>query len=158
MGMYADPLSLFGRLSMEMMRAVRLVVDTGIHSKGWNVQQAIFYMMEKTGMHRHECKRSAIATRRGLGRPVPTKWVRSPSGKCVVRRRRRSATSLTSNRSTQYFCAPDPCLLTRWQSKLTNGWPKATLVDTSEQGSCDERPGRTVGCLIGLGGHVSRFW
>ena len=56
MGMYADPLSLFGRLSMEMMRAVRLVVDTGIHSKGWNVQEAISYMMEKTGMHRHECE------------------------------------------------------------------------------------------------------
>ena len=56
MGMYADPLSLFGRLSMEMMRAVRLVVDTGIHSKGWNVQQAIEFMMEKTGMHRHECE------------------------------------------------------------------------------------------------------
>jgi uncharacterized protein (DUF885 family) len=56
MGLYSDPLSLFGRLSMEMMRAVRLVVDTGIHSKGWSVEQAIVYMMDKTGMHRHECE------------------------------------------------------------------------------------------------------
>jgi uncharacterized protein (DUF885 family) len=56
MGLYADPLCLFGRLSMEMMRAVRLVVDTGIHSKGWSVEQAIVYMMDKTGMHRHECE------------------------------------------------------------------------------------------------------
>ena len=56
MGMYTDPISLFGRLSMEMMRAVRLVVDTGIHAKGWTVERAIDYMMEKTGMHRHECE------------------------------------------------------------------------------------------------------
>jgi uncharacterized protein (DUF885 family) len=54
MGMYATPLNLFGRLSMEMMRAVRLVVDTGIHYKGWSVEEAIAYMMSKTGMHRHE--------------------------------------------------------------------------------------------------------
>jgi uncharacterized protein (DUF885 family) len=54
MGMYATPLNLFGRLSMEMMRAVRLVVDTGIHYKGWSVEEAIVYMMSKTGMHRHE--------------------------------------------------------------------------------------------------------
>lgn len=56
MGLYRDPMALFGRLSMEMMRAVRLVVDTGIHAQGWSVEKAIDYMMEKTGMHRHECE------------------------------------------------------------------------------------------------------
>lgn len=56
MGIYKDPMSIFGRLSMEMMRAVRLVVDTGIHSQGWSVERAIGFMMEKTGMHRHECE------------------------------------------------------------------------------------------------------
>lgn len=56
MGLYATPLNIFGRLSMEMMRAVRLVVDTGIHYKGWTVEEAIQYMMSKTGMHRHECE------------------------------------------------------------------------------------------------------
>ena len=54
MGMYKTPYDIFGRLSMEMMRAVRLVVDTAIHSKGWSIEQCIDYMMEKTGMHRHE--------------------------------------------------------------------------------------------------------
>jgi uncharacterized protein (DUF885 family) len=56
MGMYPTPADLFGRLSMEMMRAVRLVVDTGIHAKGWAVEEAIDYMQQKTRMHRRECE------------------------------------------------------------------------------------------------------
>lgn len=48
MGMYADPYSDFGRLSMELWRACRLVVDTGIHSKKWTREQAIAYYMENT--------------------------------------------------------------------------------------------------------------
>lgn len=56
MGIYKTPMDIFGRLSMEMMRAVRLVVDTGIHAQGWSVERAIKYMMEKTGMHLHECE------------------------------------------------------------------------------------------------------
>eukprot|EP00756_Hemistasia_phaeocysticola_P049326 Hpha_TRINITY_DN23790_c0_g1::TRINITY_DN23790_c0_g1_i1::g.93132::m.93132 len=55
MGIYKTPIQIFGRLSMEMMRAVRLVVDTGIHAKKWEVEDAVTYMMEATGMHRHEC-------------------------------------------------------------------------------------------------------
>jgi uncharacterized protein (DUF885 family) len=57
MGVYGgDPHKLFGRLSMEMMRAVRLVVDTGIHHHGWPVLKAVDYMMEATGMHKDECE------------------------------------------------------------------------------------------------------
>lgn len=48
MGAYQNPYSDFGRLITEMWRAVRLVVDTGLHSKGWNEQQAIDYFLEKT--------------------------------------------------------------------------------------------------------------
>eukprot|EP00747_Dinoflagellata_sp_TGD_P165731 gnl/TRDRNA2_/TRDRNA2_187458_c0_seq1.p1 gnl/TRDRNA2_/TRDRNA2_187458_c0~~gnl/TRDRNA2_/TRDRNA2_187458_c0_seq1.p1 ORF type:complete len:629 (+),score=115.72 gnl/TRDRNA2_/TRDRNA2_187458_c0_seq1:88-1887(+) len=55
MGMYTTPQELFGRLSMEMMRAVRLVVDTGIHAFGWSVEKAAAYMEEKTGMAAAEC-------------------------------------------------------------------------------------------------------
>jgi len=55
MGMYATPYELFGRLSMEMLRAVRLVVDTGIHAFGWTVEKAAEYMEEKTGMASEEC-------------------------------------------------------------------------------------------------------
>ncbi|MCU7372933.1 DUF885 domain-containing protein [Paucibacter sp. O1-1] len=50
MGFHKDPLDNLGRLRDEMMRAVRLVVDTGIHSKQWTREQAIAYMLENTGM------------------------------------------------------------------------------------------------------------
>jgi uncharacterized protein (DUF885 family) len=49
LGMYKDPYSKFGQLSYEMWRAVRLVVDTGMHAKGWSRQQTIDYFRENTG-------------------------------------------------------------------------------------------------------------
>ncbi|WP_428409480.1 DUF885 domain-containing protein [Hyphococcus sp.] len=50
MGMYEDdPLGDLGRLQGEMFRAVRLVVDTGMHAKKWSREEAIAYMIEKTG-------------------------------------------------------------------------------------------------------------
>ena len=54
MGIYRDAYDIFGRLSMDMMRAVRCVVDTGMHAKGWSIEKCIDYMMKKTGMHRKE--------------------------------------------------------------------------------------------------------
>lgn len=51
LGLEPEPLDQLGRLRDEMMRAVRLVVDTGIHHKHWTRQQAIAYMSDKTGMN-----------------------------------------------------------------------------------------------------------
>ncbi|MGI5309857.1 DUF885 domain-containing protein [Rheinheimera sp. WS51] len=48
MGGYKNPYSDFGRLITEMWRAVRLVVDTGLHSKGWTEQEAVEYFLAKT--------------------------------------------------------------------------------------------------------------
>lgn len=48
MGGYGDPYSEFGRLQSEMWRAIRLVVDTGIHSKGWTEDEAVAYCLENS--------------------------------------------------------------------------------------------------------------
>ena len=48
MGGYQNPTSEFGRLVSEMWRAIRLVVDTGIHSKGWTEEQAIQYFRDNS--------------------------------------------------------------------------------------------------------------
>lgn len=53
-GFYSDPYSDFGRLTMELWRACRLVVDTGIHSKRWSREQAVDYLMENTPAPRPE--------------------------------------------------------------------------------------------------------
>ena len=58
MGMYLnDPLGDLGRLQAEMFRAVRLVVDTGMHAKRWSRERAIEYMLSKTGMTEAEVTR-----------------------------------------------------------------------------------------------------
>ncbi len=50
LGMFTDPYQWYGRLSDEMLRAMRLVVDTGLHSKGWTREQAIKYMLDNSSL------------------------------------------------------------------------------------------------------------
>ncbi|MPY83253.1 MAG: DUF885 family protein [Actinophytocola sp.] len=50
MGLYSDDVALLGMLSMDSMRAGRLVVDTGLHAKGWSRQQAVDYLRRNTPM------------------------------------------------------------------------------------------------------------
>ena len=53
-GFYEDPYSDFGRLTYEMWRACRLVVDTGIHAYGWSREKAMDYMASNTALSLHE--------------------------------------------------------------------------------------------------------
>lgn len=52
LGMFTDPYQLMGRYDDEMLRAMRLVVDTGLHSKGWGRDQSIDYMLANSSMSR----------------------------------------------------------------------------------------------------------
>ena len=54
MGFFKDPYSRFGKLTYEMWRACRLVIDVGIHAKGWTQQQAVDYLADHTALSMHE--------------------------------------------------------------------------------------------------------
>lgn len=50
LGLFTDPYQHFGHLDLEMLRAMRLVVDTGLHAKGWSRQQAVDYMLDNSSL------------------------------------------------------------------------------------------------------------
>ncbi|MCE7032193.1 DUF885 family protein [Lysobacter sp. GX 14042] len=54
MGIYETPYQHFGRLTYEMWRAARLVIDTGVHAKGWTREQALAYLRDNTALSEHE--------------------------------------------------------------------------------------------------------
>jgi len=56
LGLYDDPNQYLGHLKLELMRAVRLVTDTGLHAKGWSREQSIQYMMETEGVSESDAR------------------------------------------------------------------------------------------------------
>src|SRR6202043_3104683 len=71
MGFYKDPYSKFGQLSAEMLRACRLVVDTGLHAFGWTRERAIAYMTDNASINEDfataEVDRYIVAPAQALG-------------------------------------------------------------------------------------------
>lgn len=58
MGLYDDPVQYLGHLKLELIRAVRLVTDTGLHAKGWSREKTIKYMMDTEGSTESSARRS----------------------------------------------------------------------------------------------------
>lgn len=56
LGLYKTPEDRMGQLSMEALRSCRLVVDTGMHAKGWTQEQAVDYILANTAMGRHDAE------------------------------------------------------------------------------------------------------
>ena len=88
MDMYGDPYQRFGNLNDEMLRAMRLVVDTGIHAKGWTRDQAIEYMLNNSG----ESKTDATAeVERYIA--IPSQATAYKIGALTIQRLRKKATA-----------------------------------------------------------------
>ena len=101
LGVYTDPYQYFGYLDSQLFRAIRLVVDTGIHSKGWTRDQTIQYILDNTLARAQPMpppRPSATSPIRG--RRCPTRSASSRSANCARAARKHSARSSTSASST----------------------------------------------------------
>jgi uncharacterized protein (DUF885 family) len=88
MGFYKDPYPRFGTLNDEMLRAMRLVVDTGIHAKGWTRDQSIAYMLAHSGMSKTEV---TAEVERYIA--IPSQATAYKIGALTIQRLRRKATA-----------------------------------------------------------------
>jgi uncharacterized protein (DUF885 family) len=86
MGFYKDPIQRMGTLSDEQLRAMRLVVDTGIHSKGWTREQSIDYMLANSNMGRTDV---TAEVERYIA--IPSQALAYKTGAMTIQRLRRKA-------------------------------------------------------------------
>ena len=86
MGFFADPIQRMGTLDDEMLRAMRLVVDTGIHSKGWTREQSIDYMLAHSSMGKTD---ATAEVERYIA--IPSQALAYKTGAMTIQRLRRKA-------------------------------------------------------------------
>lgn len=96
MGIYRTPYENFGRLSYEMWRAARLVIDTGLHQEGWSRQQAIDYLASHTALSQHEVETEVDRYISWPGQALSYKL-----GELTIRRLRREAEAALGPRFDQ---------------------------------------------------------
>jgi uncharacterized protein (DUF885 family) len=101
LGLFTDPMQWYGRLSDEMLRAMRLVVDTGLHAQGWSRERAIAYMRENSSLAdtdiEAEVERYIVNPGQALGYKIGNLRIQSL--------RRRAATSLGTRFDVREFHA-----------------------------------------------------
>jgi uncharacterized protein (DUF885 family) len=93
LGLYQNPYSIFGKLTYEMLRAIRLVVDTGMHAMGWSREQAIQFFKQYVGMSDHE-----IATEVDRYLVLPAQALAYKIGELKIKEMRRLATQELGDR------------------------------------------------------------
>ncbi|MDB5699318.1 MAG: hypothetical protein JWN69_2122 [Alphaproteobacteria bacterium] len=86
LGLFTDPYQLYGHLNDEILRAMRLVVDTGIHAKGWGRDQAIAYMLANSAMGRTD---ATAEVERYIA--IPSQALAYKVGQLTIRRLRTKA-------------------------------------------------------------------
>ena len=96
MGIYRTPYERFGQLSYEMWRAARLVIDTGLHLKGWSRQQAVDYLAGHTALSQHE-----VATEVDRYISWPGQALSYKLGELTIRRLRADAEAALGSRFDQ---------------------------------------------------------
>ncbi|HET9353729.1 MAG TPA: DUF885 domain-containing protein, partial [Sphingomicrobium sp.] len=93
MGFFADPIQRMGTLDDEMLRAMRLVVDTGIHSKGWTREKAIDYMLANSSMGKTD---ATAEVERYIA--IPSQALAYKTGAMTIQRLRRKAEAELGNK------------------------------------------------------------
>ena len=130
MGLYDKPEDYFGHLNDEMLRAVRLVVDTGMHAKGWTREQSIRYMRETLGYSggdraQRDERYMAVA---GPGAGLQDRRAQDP-GTARPRGDRRSARNSACRSSTRSCWVKGRCRWRCWRRRWIAGSQKPGRVD-----------------------------
>jgi uncharacterized protein (DUF885 family) len=132
MGIYETPYEDFGRLTYEMWRACRLVIDTGIHADGWTRQQAIDYLTQHAALSQHE-----IATEVDRYIAWPGQALAYKLGEIQIRRHRREAEAALGDKFDQrkfhdailaLGSVPLPVLEQRMRQFIADGGENPPLV------------------------------
>jgi uncharacterized protein (DUF885 family) len=107
-GFFQDPYSYYGHLQDDMLRAIRLVVDTGLHSKHWTRQQVVDFFHDHSPEDEVSVQEERIVTSSGRGKPWATRLASSRSCNCARTPGINSATNSISAHSTIKFWAAAP--------------------------------------------------
>ena len=125
MGIYETPYEDFGRLTYEMWRACRLVIDTGIHVFGWTREQAMDYLRTRAALSEHEITTEVERYIAWPGQALAYSSVSCRSAGIVAKRKRSWAPGSTSDSSTMRILAigsvPLPVLEQRMTQFIADG-------------------------------------